>query len=96
MPTCEICGKEATGACQDLKEVPSPDQWSTWEKDGELHWRCDDHPRLSKTTYLDGRTEIGLQLWRFGTQIPTRLLGDPQIGRLIRMEFRGQQDSVSD
>ena len=37
---CEICGKPATKAVSDLKEVPSSSDSRQWEPDGGPHFYC--------------------------------------------------------
>ena len=44
---CEICGKPATKAVSDLKEVPSSGESRQWESDGGPHFFCDEHARES-------------------------------------------------
>jgi hypothetical protein len=44
---CEICGKPATKAVSDLKEVPSSSESRQWESDGGPHFFCDEHARES-------------------------------------------------
>lgn len=44
---CEICGKPATSAVSDLKEIPSSSKSRQWEPDGEPHFYCGEHARES-------------------------------------------------
>ena len=42
---CEICGKAATIAVSDLKEIPPSGASREWEPDDLPHFFCDEHAR---------------------------------------------------
>lgn len=61
--SCDVCGKPATNACNDIVETdPVRDEsgtlWATWEKFGDTQYGCDEHPTKSATHYQNGTVEI--------------------------------------
>lgn len=78
---CDICG---AGACQSSRDLVETEPvigedgglWKTWEYESDkVHYRCKDHQRVPKETYLDGSTWGGQTLDN-GQPWPIRHIGE--------------------